>query len=814
MSVNLALSRQQEYDKLSAVVLRIESYDAVDCNNDEAEKVFFDIFKHNFVLISVWLFILQFLKDYLYLDLMQSMPGCRHHNIRRLYLEDTLKMKDSQSNKQDVHCFLFTDIFLVCKPLNKKSTDSKMKVIRQPFITDRLIVRDFKDASGFVMIYLNELNVAISFLLLYTSETRTWMDAIRKAQQDYRDLKYSSEQVCAYQEEETFDPVSQALLPAASPRSSSRSSLIHSHSGSQEMTEQMQQTMITSQQMQSQNSNQLAIQAQPPRAISFELGDLRNPSLVVEDTDAFARSQSVDNRSPVVTVTSPRPERRAFLLRNNCKGNTSNQSSEGSSPTNSLNYLNQNSLSVAVPCIQQNLLPIQAQPQNGRRNSANSSSFHVTSNESNSPTRNSSYTSCQGSSSSLPNAMSSNIQVAVHPPPPTSSSPPLPPSSPKRTLSHKSRPLPPLPPQSLPPPLPSGQPPPPPPPSLMSISSKGHATPMTMTINKPPLVKTKNVSCGVASVSCTSEKIPGQAMSVHELPEDSSKNPTSNLSIQVDNCLDVQKQQVQKEECQDRESHECSEEYAKNRVGVQQKRTYRPERRYHTADSIEHLKKEKDNSIHKRLSWNYGQQNPCAHQHSCPHCVHHSHQCGPSNQLQPRSLASTHNSNKCLSNESVYSSSGFSSTGSVPLSVGSNENACDHVCTCCNSVCMEMKQCQFDEQEEEGEDSQNDCFMAQVQDYLYDRDSALPASPALNPAVYHNHTNSQCSIESTTTEPINTHPNSVSSDIKIDVSEVKDGISSVQITLTGGPQNVTRPSKADLKKMKDFLLSNCYMESS
>jgi hypothetical protein len=48
--------------------------------------------------------------------------------------------------------------------------------------------------------------------------------------------------------------------------------------------------------------------------------------------------------------------------------------------------------------------------------------------------------------------------------------------------------------------------------------------------------------------------------------------------------------------------------------------------------------------------------------------------------------------------------------------------------------------------------------------------------------------------------------------IKIDVSEVKDGISSVQITVSGSNQG--KPSKADLKKMKEFLLTSYNVESS
>ena len=39
--VDANLRRQHEQQKLSSIVSRIESYDAIDCNNDEAEKVWF-----------------------------------------------------------------------------------------------------------------------------------------------------------------------------------------------------------------------------------------------------------------------------------------------------------------------------------------------------------------------------------------------------------------------------------------------------------------------------------------------------------------------------------------------------------------------------------------------------------------------------------------------------------------------------------------------------------------------------------------------------------------------------------------------------
>lgn len=76
---------------------------------------------------------------------------------------------------------------------------------------------------------------------------------------------------------------------------------------------------------------------QPSRARSFELGDLRNPSLTVDaNEEAFCRSHSMETRgSPVhVVVTSARPERRAFLLKGSGSPSSSYEKYESS---NSLN---------------------------------------------------------------------------------------------------------------------------------------------------------------------------------------------------------------------------------------------------------------------------------------------------------------------------------------------------------------------------------------------------------------------------------------------------------------------------------------------
>lgn len=62
--------------------------------------------------------------------------------------------------------------------------------------------------------------------------------------------------------------------------------------------------------------------------------------------------------------------------------------------------------------------------------------------------------------------------------------------------------------------------------------------------------------------------------------------------------------------------------------------------------------------------------------------------------------------------------------------------------------------------------------------------------------------------------PRNLSSNKMNSNIKIDVSEVKEGISSVQITVNGGAVQHSKPSKDDLKRLKQLLLNSCTVEAS
>lgn len=80
----------------------------------------------------------------------------------------------------DVHCLLFTDMLLICKSLAKKG--DRVKVIRPPYIIDRIEIHEMKDCSGVLLIYLNEYNVVTSVYTLISNDIKIWLDAIRKAQ--------------------------------------------------------------------------------------------------------------------------------------------------------------------------------------------------------------------------------------------------------------------------------------------------------------------------------------------------------------------------------------------------------------------------------------------------------------------------------------------------------------------------------------------------------------------------------------------------------------------------------------------------------
>ncbi|XP_071541745.1 uncharacterized protein [Panulirus ornatus] len=227
------------------------------------------------------------------------------------------------------------------------------------------------------------------------------------------------------------------------------------------------------------------------------------------------------------------------------------------------------------------------------------------------------------------------------------------------------------------------------------------------------------------------------------------------------------------------------------------RRVYRTDRmdnrRYHTAGAIDDIKKQdtKDATIHKRLSWNYGQGPP------------------PSS----RDLGNEHgklgrhkHAVKNVSCESVHSSSGVSSTSSLHRSMGSEVEALENI----------------DDNEADGE-------AATVVDLTVSDCTSLKISPHISTTyICHDSDITLGVCSQYITQPNSTPEPSEACEnlVKIDVSETDPGISSVQITVTEGAtsssssnMSSTSPSesapvKPDNMRMREILLNDASVEAS
>ncbi|XP_058802378.1 pleckstrin homology domain-containing family G member 5-like isoform X2 [Phymastichus coffea] len=241
-SVNAAMRRSEETARLASAAARLESYDVVESRDEELDKL---------------------IKFHSSLDIMSApMPGCPRDALRTLLREGDLKLRDSaSSSKMEVHLLLMTDMLLICKQSTKKTSSSSgasgsasmLKVVRQPLVVDRIRLHELKEPSCLGLVYLNEYGTASAALVLHAGEpklSKSWMESIRKAQQQFSMLKVPplgssltlatvSRQASTYLGDADFevDELCEGIprTPRGSSRASRVSSLAHSHSGSMEM---------------------------------------------------------------------------------------------------------------------------------------------------------------------------------------------------------------------------------------------------------------------------------------------------------------------------------------------------------------------------------------------------------------------------------------------------------------------------------------------------------------------------------------------------------------------------------------------------
>ncbi|XP_063063937.1 pleckstrin homology domain-containing family G member 5 isoform X2 [Engraulis encrasicolus] len=167
-SVDTQMHQHQEHQKLAAIAARLEAYETTEGSSEEVEKI---------------------LREFSRFDLMAPMIDTSPKEMRQLYQEGALRMKEGKESKVDVHCFLFSDLLLITKPAKRLE---KVKVIRQPLLMHNVVCRELKDPGSFVLVYLNEFKLAVAaytFQANSTAQAQSWIDAICNVQNQLQRLR-------------------------------------------------------------------------------------------------------------------------------------------------------------------------------------------------------------------------------------------------------------------------------------------------------------------------------------------------------------------------------------------------------------------------------------------------------------------------------------------------------------------------------------------------------------------------------------------------------------------------------------------------
>ena len=190
-----------------------------------------------------------------------------------------------------------------------------MKIIRQPFIVDRLIVSEInKDGAlvGLAMVYLNEYRVASTAFSLHSHEPKVlkiWREQISKAKEVYEEAKTASSSTRNSESEVIED--SNFLTSTSAQRGSYRgsriSSVVHSNSGSMDLMDLPTGFRREVSLELSHGCSAASLALEPNRASSLSSEEGSGP---------VPASNSLDSKSQSSYPSSPRAERKGLRTQN------------------------------------------------------------------------------------------------------------------------------------------------------------------------------------------------------------------------------------------------------------------------------------------------------------------------------------------------------------------------------------------------------------------------------------------------------------------------------------------------------------------
>ncbi|XP_068591179.1 uncharacterized protein plekhg6 [Cebidichthys violaceus] len=158
-SINDHLKLKDEKLALNISAQRVEGY--------EVERINEDIDKH--------------VREICQFDLTCPIRGVGPEVVRKLLLEENLKIRERKDSKLEVVALLFSDVLLMTK-VQKKG--ERLKVVRPPLALDRTFCITLKDGCSFVLVEVGELRSAMNVYIFAASTSEscsTWVSTIHQA---------------------------------------------------------------------------------------------------------------------------------------------------------------------------------------------------------------------------------------------------------------------------------------------------------------------------------------------------------------------------------------------------------------------------------------------------------------------------------------------------------------------------------------------------------------------------------------------------------------------------------------------------------
>ncbi|XP_072317613.1 uncharacterized protein plekhg6 [Eucyclogobius newberryi] len=122
-------------------------------------------------------------------DLTCPVSGVGPEVIRKLLLEENLKIRGRKDNKMEVVALLFSDVLLMTKAQKK---GERLKVIRPPLALDKTHCFALKDGCSFVLVEVGELQSVMNVSIFVTATAHscsTWVSTIQQAKETLREMR-------------------------------------------------------------------------------------------------------------------------------------------------------------------------------------------------------------------------------------------------------------------------------------------------------------------------------------------------------------------------------------------------------------------------------------------------------------------------------------------------------------------------------------------------------------------------------------------------------------------------------------------------